>query len=202
MRKPFAPGNPERFKRAIRRFDQENSQDPNLQVHGSESDPRELVYAKWLTEWVLRLEPDASEALRLATRGAHLCRWSIARNSYPLDRAGYLRWRQELKKFHEEKAAAILDELGYEQETIAQVRKLISKRGFPTDPESRTLEDALCLVFLEHQFADLAAKSSDDKMINALRKTWKKMTPRAREIAKGLGYGSHERDLLERALAD
>ena len=39
------------------------------------------------------------------------------------------------------------------------------------------LEDALCLVFLEYQLADLAAKTAEDKTINALQKSWQKMTP-------------------------
>jgi len=38
----------------------------------------------------------------------------------------------------------------------------------------------LCLVFLEFQLTALAAKSDDDKMINALRKSWEKMTEAAR----------------------
>ena len=51
------------------------------------------------------------------------------------------------------------------------------EEGLPNDAEGRVLEDALCLVFLEHQFGDLASKTTEDKMINALQKAWKKMTP-------------------------
>lgn len=62
------------------------------------------------------------------------------------------------------------------------------------------LEDALCLVFLERQFAALAARSDDEKMINALQKSWKKMTPRAHSAALALNYGDRERALLDQAL--
>ena len=75
------------------------------------------------------------------------------------------------------------------------------KKNFPQDPDSRVLEDALCLVFLEYQFAELAAKTADDKMINALQKSWNKMTPAAREHAMKLNLGPKEKSLLERALA-
>ena len=74
------------------------------------------------------------------------------------------------------------------------------KRNFPADPESRVLEDALCLVFLQFQLADLARKTDDAKVINALQKSWHKMTPLARDYALKLGYGARERELLEHAL--
>ncbi|MGA2871183.1 MAG: DUF4202 family protein [Verrucomicrobiota bacterium] len=67
------------------------------------------------------------------------------------------------------------------------------KKNFPADPEVRVLEDALCLVFLEFQLAELAAKSDDEKMINALRKSWNKMTEAARTEALKLNYGEREK---------
>src|SRR5215471_888775 len=190
----------DRFKAALLRFDEENSRDPNTIVSGGVDRPRELVYSGWLTDWVLRLCPCASEELRLAAHCQHLCRWMVSRNSYPMTRGGYLRWREDLKKFHAQKAAEILHEVGYGNEIIARVKKLNLKTDFPRDSETRVLEDALCLVFLERQFADLASKTSDDKMINAVQKTWRKMTPLAHEFAAKLSFGSHEQQLLKRAL--
>lgn len=191
---------PARFAAAMHRFDEENSRDPNHLRVAEGSQPRELVYAQWVSDWILRLSPNASELLRLAARAAHLCRWSIARNAYPATRAGYLRWREELKKLHAQKAGTILREVGYLEEEFARVQKLIRKQCLPDDPEAQVLEDALCLVFLEHQFAELAQKSSDEKMINALSKTWLKMSAAARALALELQYGSREKQLLERAL--
>ena len=66
----------------------------------------------------------------------------------------------------------------------------------------RWLGVALCLVFLEYQFADLAARTSEDKIINAVQKTWKKMTVAAREHALRLSYGAREKALLQRALPE
>jgi hypothetical protein len=192
--------NPERFRAAWRRFDEENSRDPNTESVNGVSHPRELVYAQWLTDWVLKLCPDASEALRLAARCQHIRRWMIPRNSYPMTRAGYLQWRAELKKFHAQKAAEILREVGYPEETIARVQHLNLKKDFPNDPEGRILEDALCLVFLEHQLADLAGKSTEEKMINALQKSWKKMTPAGHAEALKLSFSPKEKALIEKAL--
>lgn len=188
---------PHRFAAAIRRFDEENSRDPNLE-HGR---PRELLYAERLTDWVLRLRPNASEPLRLAARCQHICRWQSPRASYPETRAGYLQWRAELKKFHAATSGAILREVGYDEATVSRVQALNLKQNFPQDEECRVLEDALCLVFLEFQFAPLAAKSDADKMVNALRKSWGKMTEAARSEALKLPFGKTEQALLHRALA-
>ncbi len=195
------PQDPLRFHAALRRFDEENSRDPNMQPNNEgAAQPREWIYAQWLTDWVLRLNPDASEELRLAARCQHLCRWMIPRESYPMTRAGYLRWREELKKFHAQKAGEILQEVGYPAEVIARVKTLNLKKNFPEDADSRVLEDALCLVFLERQLGDLALKTSDQKVISALQKAWHKMTPAARQVAEKLSYGPREKGLFEKAL--
>ena len=186
----------EKFDAAIRRFDEENSRDPNQE----NEQPRELLYAGRLTNWVMKLSPNASEALRLAARCQHICRWQSPRENYPMTRPGYLKWRADLKKFHAEKSGAILRDVGYDDATIHRVQELNLKKNFPADAECRVLEDALCLVFLEFQFATLAAKSDDEKMVNALRKSWEKMTEAARAEALKLKYGMHEMHLIEQAL--
>ncbi len=201
MNDEFRPLDQERFHRALARFDEENARDPNYEIVDGVKQPRELIYAQWLTDWVLRLHPDASEELRLAARCQHLRRWEVPRNSYPMTRVGYLQWREGLKKFHAQKAGEILKELDYPPEIIGRVQNLNLKKDFPKDPETRVLEDALCLVFLEHQFADLAAKTAEDKMINAVQKTWKKMTDQARTEALKLSYDEKDKRLIEKALA-
>jgi hypothetical protein len=196
----FHPANPARYEAAITRFDQENSRDTHHETADGQSHPRELLYARRLTAWVLKLCPAAAEELRLAARCQHLCRWEIPRATYPMTRPGYLQWRADLKRFHAEKAGEILREVGYTEDFIASVQKLNLKKDFPNNPDGRVLEDALCLVFLEFQLADLADKTDDDKVINALQKSWKKMTPAAHAAALKLNYPPREADLIRRAL--
>jgi hypothetical protein len=193
---PFHPPAATKFEAALRRFDEENSRDPNRE----DGQPRELLYSRRLADWVLRLHPGASGELRLAARCQHICRWEIPRDSYPMTRAGYLKWRGDLKKFHAQKAGEILKDSGFGDETIRRVQDLNLKKNFPNDAECRVLEDALCLVFLQFQFADLAAKSDDGKMVNALQKSWQKMTDAARAEALKLEFGPREKALLQRAL--
>jgi hypothetical protein len=183
--------NPGRFQDAITRIDAANSQDPR---------GVELPYSQRLSGWVERLAPNASEELRLAARAQHICRWMTPRESYPSGRIGYLKWREDLKQFHARKAGEILRQLGYKERTVAHVQDLIRKRNFPRNPEGRVLEDALCLVFLETQFAETTAKTGDERMLGILQKTWRKMTPQAREIALTLPMSTGQRALVEKAL--
>ncbi|MFO1488131.1 MAG: DUF4202 family protein [Verrucomicrobiota bacterium] len=193
-------GSDNRFAAAIRRFDEENGRDPNKEMVQGVARPRELVYAERLTAWVTKLAPNASEVLRLAARCQHLCRWMSPRDTYPMDRPGYLKWRADLKKFHAQKSGEILREVGYADDMVERVQALNLKKNFPADPDSCVLEDALCLVFLEFQLAELAAKTDEEKVVTALQKSWKKMTPAGHAEALQLSYGPREQALLKRAL--
>jgi len=129
------------YQAAIAHFDEHNATDPNVERVNGVAHPRELLQAQRLTDWVLKLCPQAAEPLRLAARCQHLGRWQIPRDSYPMDRAGYLQWRTALKKFHAQKAGEILRQVGYADDIIVRVQNLNLKKNFPQDPESRVLED-------------------------------------------------------------
>ena len=121
--------NPKRFEDALRLIDAANSEDPNTESFEGEDYPKELLYSMRMTKWLETIEPQASEALRLAVRSQHIRRWEIPRSEYPLDRKGYHQWRTRLYDYHGEKSAEILDEVGYDEETIARVRMLLKKRA-------------------------------------------------------------------------
>lgn len=190
-----------KFDEAIRRFDEENSRDPHHEESDGGSLPRELLYAQRLTDRVTRLAPGASETLLLAARCQHLCRWEIPRSSYEMTRAGYLRWRADLKEFHARKSAEILREVGYGEDLIAQVQDLNRKKNLGRDPECQVLEDALCLVTLQFQLTELIRKTDPEKMVGILQKTWKKMSERAKAEALQLPFTAEERAVIAAALA-
>lgn len=198
----IAIAEPSRFNEAIARFDTANARDPNKEtVEGIEC-PKELLYARRMSAWLERLAPDASEALRLAARCQHIRRWTIPRSQYPMDRPGYKQWRTELAKFHARTAGEILEEVGYDQETIRRVQGLLRKERLKLDPETQLLEDVICLVFLENYFADFARQHDEEKLVGVLRKTWRKMSPRGHEAALTLELPANARGLVERALAE
>jgi hypothetical protein len=192
----------DRFAAAIQKIDQSNAADPNREIFQGSEEPKELLYSRRMTGWLDRLAPDASEALRLAAHGQHICRWTIPRDSYPMDRTGYLRWRTECKRMHAEKLGEILNDVGYDDSTIDRVQSLVRKERLKLDPETQTLEDVVCLVFLENYFTDFAKQHDEAKLIDIVRKTWKKMSPRGREAALQLTLSAAVRKLVEKALTE
>ncbi len=190
-----------RLSRLLERIDQLNREDPNTEIVDGVPHPRELLYSTRLTGWVLRLAPNASDALRIAARGQHVRRWTIPRTRYEMNRRGYLRWRETLKTFHADTVTGLMREEGFPDAEIERVRTIMGKRTLPHDPDAQTLEDALCLVFLETQFADLRQKTPEDKMRDILKKSWAKMSECGRAEALRLPMREEDRAVLEQALA-
>ena len=192
---------PARFRDAINGFDAANRQDPNREACQEKTYAKELLYAERLTAWLDRIAPEAPEIVQLAARAQHIERWQIPRSDYPKDRQGYRKWRVDLGKFHAERAGRILVQADYDDETIARVQSLLRKEHLKTDPNCQLLEDVICLVFLEFYFRDFAEEHDEEKLVNILRRTWKKMSERGHEAALQLKLPPRLRRLVEKAVA-
>ncbi len=176
----------ELFERAIALFDAANAEDPNHEESGGKAWPRELLYAHRMSEMLARFAPDADEAVRLACRGQHIQRWKIPRQDYPMTREGYLQWRTSLYRFHADLAGRLMREAGYGEDMLERVQRAIGKRGLKVNPDTQMMEDVVALVFLEHYLAGFAAGKpdySEEKWLEIIRKTWKKMSDQGRAFA-------------------
>jgi hypothetical protein len=191
----------DRLERALAAIDEANAGDPVTLVVDGEERPKELAHAQLMTQCVRRLDPAASEAQILAARAHHLRRWTVPRSSYPEGRAGYLRWRAQLKRRHAEEVGGILRGVGYDEATIERVQQIVRKEGLGRDHAVQVHEDALCLVFLQTQLEDVAAQLGEGRTVEVLRKTARKMSPAGLEAARGLDLAPAARRLLARALA-
>jgi hypothetical protein len=194
----------ERLTRALAAIDAANDADPNRVDHPHDADTTiasETLYGRRMSEMLARFAPAAGAELQVAVRAQHLCRWKIARSDYPEGRAGYKRWRSDLARLHAELLAGILAEVGYEDAFVARARALVLKQRIHTDAEAQILEDVACLVFLEHYFADFSAKHEADKLVDIVRKTWRKMSDRGHAAALALELAPEQGALVSRALA-
>lgn len=191
---------PTRFETAIALIDKKNAEDINTYQVSGMAYPKELLYSQRMTRKLLQFEPNASKALQIAARAQHICRWQIPRDDYPMDRVGYLKWRETLKKMHAELTADILKQVGYDDQYLERVSQLITKKLIKKNEESQTLEDTVCLVFLDYYFEEFAAKHPDDKVIDILQKTWKKMSAKGHEAALQLHYSEKNLELVKQAI--
>lgn len=204
--------------RGLAAIDEANAADPNVVVWRGEPHPRAQLQGELASAWLRRLRGDgADDALRLAVRAHHVRRWTIPRASYPDGRAGYLRWRRDLKDVHAATLAELLAPLGVDATVIARAQALVRKEGLarPTaaaaneaagtsggDPDAQTLEDCACLVFVQTQYDELLGRlTDDDHVVEVVRKTLRKMSPAAVALAAALPASSRGAALLARAAA-
>ena len=188
------------LNKAYEAFDKANSADPNFVLINSIKTPKELIYGQRMTQIMDTFAPNANVALKLAGRCQHICRWEIPRKDYEMNRVGYLTWRADLKKFHAKKAAEILEDLNYDKDTIDRVAFLLQKKKLKKDEDTQTLEDVVCLVFLEYYFEAFFQKHEDEKIIDIVQKTWGKMSENGHAAALKLNYSEKGLSLIKKAL--
>jgi ketosteroid isomerase-like protein len=189
----------DRFARALAAIDAGNADDPNVVTVGSRTGPKEIVHAELVTEWVEKLHPEPSEALLLAARGHHFRRWTVPRASAPAGRAGYLRWRRSLQEQHAGELGTLLAAAGYDEATVGRVQAIVLKQGVATDPEVQALEDALCLVFLEAQLTDVAARLDSETLARVIARTAAKMSDAGRAAIADVPLDERGREILAAA---
>ena len=189
------------FDDAIAQIDAANALDPNSETFEDESYPKEILYSQRMTAWMDKVSPDAADFLKIAARAQHIRRWEIPRADFPEGKKGYHHWRTTLYRFHADKTAEIMQNCGYDEETIEKTRRLLLRRNLRSSPDMQTLEDVICLVFLENYFIDFSRKHDEEKMIGIIQRTWAKMTPHGHEIALTLDLPDEALDLVKKALA-
>lgn len=121
-----------------------------------------------------------------------------------MTRAGYLTWRAKQKSHAASQVKELLGSMDdpLPDEDLERVSALMNKQDLATNEETKILEDVACLVFLDDQFDDFERKGGhdDDKIVNILRKTWTKMSPKGREMALQMKHSDRALSLLGKAL--
>lgn len=186
-----------RLAEVLAAIDAANAQDPTLE----NGEPAALLYGRRMSERLAKLVPDAGEALQIAARGQHIERWAIPRKDYPMDKAGYFRWRNDLKDRHAQRLAEIMGAAGYDPETTARAAVIVRKEGLKRDPEAQTLEDTASLVFLEFYSDEFLGRYDEPKSIDIVQKTWRKMSDDGHAAALRLKLAPRVAEIVGKALA-
>ena len=204
----------DRVARFYSLVDAVNATDPRV----DESDgatPKELLYGRRMTAELERLRSEASgfkrrdnvdddvpDVVKVAVRAQHVARWRIPRSEFPEGRAGYLAWRKRLQRMHADVARELMVQAGgFSEEEREEVRHILCKEDIKGDPLVQLLEDVAALVFLRYEFAAFAGKQEEDKMVDILRKTWKKMSDEGHAAALKIPMSEEQKRLVERALS-
>ena len=174
------------FDKAMALLDAANNEDPNQETVDGKAWPKELIYSHRMSDMLVRYAPEADDAMKLAIHAQHIQRWKSPRDAYPMDRIGYLKWRKDLYKFHAETAVELLKQAGYAEDVTDRVLQAVSKKNISNNPDTMLVEDVAGLVFIEHYmqaFVDKHPDYDEEKWLDIIRKTWKKMTDRAHQFS-------------------
>lgn len=198
--------NQEKLKQALALIDQANSADPNTDHADGRAWPKELLYSQRMSDILRRYAPEADAAQQIAIHAQHIERWKSPRSDYPMNRNGYLQWRTHLYAFHAETVASILQGLDSDEQTIERVRQAVGKRAVKRNPDTQLLEDVAAMTFIEHYMLDFAARHpeyDEEKWIDIIRKTWKKMSLGGQQFVLdgGIKLPDSLAPLIQKALA-
>ena len=182
----------DRLQRVLTLIDAANAADPSGQAE---------LYGQRMSAVLDRFAPGAGEALKIAARAQHIERWRIPRSDYPEGRIPYLTWRKELQRLHARRAGEIMAACGYAQDVIDRSGSLLKKERLKQDADAQTLEDVICLVFLEFEAPPFIAKHDDEKVRDILAKTAKKMSAKGLEAAGQVAMEPRLARLLGEALS-
>ncbi|KAN0061901.1 hypothetical protein ACQY0O_005896 [Thecaphora frezii] len=151
----------------------------------------------------------AVELLVLASRCQHLERFLTPRASYPDGKAGYLKWRRDLYGIQAQRARQLLLQAGLDESEADWVAKWVSKTDLKPgkqegDLGTQLLEDAAVLVFLQDELALFAAQHeeyTEQKFIDIIKKTWRKLSPLGKQEALKLSMPKGLDELIKKAIA-
>ena len=180
------------FAAATALIDDANRADPNQVSADGRDWPKELLYSERMSDMLERYRPDADEVQRLAIRAQHIERWKSSRKDYPEGRIGYLKWRKDLYKIQATRAAALMKQAGFDEESCQRAWNAVAKKNIKSNPDTQLLEDVTDLVFMEHYMLEFVGKHpeySEEKWLDIIRKTWNKMSDEAHNFA--LSGGVH-----------
>ena len=171
-----------KLEQVLTAIDGANQADPKQEADDAGvMQPEAHLYGLRMTSELDRLIGDeASDVLSIAARGQHIERWKLKRKEYPEGRAGYLQWRRDQGRTHGERLAELMAQAGYDAADCARVGVLLRKEGIKRDPEVQQLEDVICFTFLKWYFAPFAAKHSEERVLDIVAKTARKMSDAAR----------------------
>lgn len=192
-----------RLEAVIAAIDRANADDPRTTLTDGVARPYEVVYAERMSERLAAMYPDASELLQIAARAQHIRRWDIPRNRYPEGRNGYNDWRKACREHHGEVISGLMRAAGFGDDEIDHVVMIVKKEQLKKDRDAQALENVVDVVFLEHYFDEFLGKYSkydDDKIVDILGKTLRKMSPKGHQAALALAMPERTRRLVEAAV--
>jgi len=165
----------------------------------------ELVHSELTLKYVLKLKPDADEALRIAAL-AH----DFERGITGITEKDIKDFSSDLVKFKKEhgiRSAKFVSELmkknDYDENTIIKTAKLIENHEFGGDEETNILVDADSLAYFEYNTPFTLERMGVERTKNKIKFMYKRMSEKAKRIVHQLSFKTKEiNELFQEAISE
>lgn len=188
------------YHKAIIAIEQIHSKDITQEQHNGSLIPAEFLYGKRMLKTLELVSPESSYAMKLAVQCQHLQRWGVPRSSYTYDRRGYHEWRREVMKYQLEQTINLLSSISIDEIDIKWIAQVINAQENKADSNGLIIMDTACLVFLKWYMEPFAKKHESEKVLDILKKTFRKMSTDAQNLISKLDLPESSLQVLNQAI--
>ena len=153
----------------------------------------DLMHAKLVFKWVLKLKPDADEPLKIAALAHDIERGVTGITEKDLKDNSKL---EEFKREHAMRSAKIITEMmerhGYDKETVHKVRFLVEKHEEGGDEETNLLMEADSLAFFEYNIPFKLKRDGKEKIIKKIRFMYLRLSETGKKLVKEMKFKDDE----------
>ncbi len=150
--------------------------------------PEDPIHAENVLEWILKLKPDADEALQIAALAHDIDRANERRK---IQRSNFNDYNQ-FKAAHAKNSAEILKKILHkcqvEQSVVDKACRLVELHEIGGDPFSDLLKDADSISFFEVNMPLYFQREGYDKTLKRCIWGYHRLSPKMKEICQNITY--------------
>lgn len=170
-------------------------------IIAASSVPEDPMHSKNTLQWLLRLKPDADEALKLAALGHDIDRAVDERKVRRVDFEDF----DEFKAAHARNSADMLREVmvncGVQGDMLQEACRLVRLHEKGGDPRSDLLNDADAISYFDVNLPLYFERNSWDETKRRSIWGYRRLSERMKQVAEGLSYENKELDRLMLSVA-
>lgn len=155
----------------------------------------DTVHSKHVRECVLRIDPDAGDALQIAALAHDIERAVPPR--VPPDRNDYDGYKEKHAKRSAEITEKLLRKHGADEELIKEVCELIELHEVGGTPKADLLKDADSISYFTTNIKPYLARMGEEQTLTKMKYMYDRMSDRAKQFVQEMDF-----PLKERLLAD
>ncbi len=153
----------------------------------------DLGHARLVLKWVLKLKPNADEALRIAALSHDIDRAITGITEKDLKDYSKI---NEFKKEHSLRSAKFICDIlvkhKYPQSIIEKVKHLVELHEFGGDDEADILRDADSIAYFEYNIPGYLKRNGKERTIGKIQFMYNRLSEKAKKMVRDMRYKDPE----------